>query len=80
MTKINTCPLNQKIKKKLCRYVGEFLNGQKNGRGVMYYRSGESREGTWTKGKLLGRYEQSFKKSISSSGSVRDLPLGPLKF
>ena len=38
------------------RFVGEFSNGQKNGRGVMYYRSGESREGTWTKGKLLGRY------------------------
>ena len=55
-----------KIKKKSFRFVGEFSNGQKNGRGVMYYRSGESREGTWTKGKLLGRYEQSLKNRFQA--------------
>ena len=39
----------------IVRYVGEFSSGVKNGRGVMHYRSGESREGFWSKDKLIGR-------------------------
>ena len=35
--------------------MGEFSSGLKNGRGVMYYRTGESREGFWSKDKLIGR-------------------------
>ena len=42
------------------RYVGGFLDGKKHGRGAMFYRSGESREGTWTEDKLIGRWENNF--------------------
>ena len=36
-------------------YIGEFSAGQKHGRGVMYYTNGESRQGTWSNNKLIGR-------------------------
>ena len=39
------------------RYVGEFHSGLKDGKGVMLYRSGETREGNWDEDKLNGMYE-----------------------
>ena len=36
-------------------YIGEFSGGQKHGKGVMYYTNGESRQGTWSNNKLIGR-------------------------
>jgi len=37
------------------KYVGMFSTGMKDGSGIMFYRSGERREGTWVKDKLVGK-------------------------
>ena len=37
------------------RYTGQFSAGLKEGSGVLQYRSGESREGTWRNDKLVGK-------------------------
>ena len=35
-------------------YKGEFKNGVKDGKGIMYYKSGYVYEGDWKKGKRDG--------------------------
>lgn len=37
------------------KYIGEFLDGQKHGRGIYYDANGNSYEGKWEYGQMNGR-------------------------
>jgi hypothetical protein len=37
------------------RYIGQFKNGKRNGRGVFYYQDGSYYEGYWKDNKMHGR-------------------------
>ena len=52
---INNNIINKEIKYDNGRYVGQVVNGLREGKGIMYWNNGDRYEGEWRKGKPEGK-------------------------